>query len=343
MSHDYCTLFDSNYLARGLALYESLREHDPGAKLRVFCMDDGAKSILDRLDLPQLAAVGRDELESHDPELAAATHDRSQLEYCFTATPAAILASLEREPALDSITYLDADICFFSNPQPLFDELGDGSVQIAPHRYAPEHAHLESAFGIHNVEWLTFRNDDAGLEVLRWWRERCLDWCYYRVEDGKFGDQKYLDDWPTRFPAVRVLQNIGGGLAPWNVTRYRIHEHDERILVDDTPLIFYHFHSLILFSGPSLIVPWRGNQPRRITRVGPRLLVWTSAYDIAPAEEYLVWKPYLLRLSDALQRIRSVEPGFRAGFAGTRVPATRLARGVAAAAHRQFSKVTERG
>src|SRR5437762_9792470 len=98
MPRAYCTLFDSNYLPRGLALYESLRRHEPGATLRAFCMDGQAKTVLDRLALPGLVAISLAELEAFDPELPAVKHDRTPVEYCWTATPSVALHSLAREP-----------------------------------------------------------------------------------------------------------------------------------------------------------------------------------------------------------------------------------------------------
>jgi hypothetical protein len=57
--------------------------------------------------------------------------------------------------------------------------------------------------------------------VRQWWQERCIEWCFDRVEDGKLGDQKYLDDWPGRFPeSVHVLAQIDVLLAPWNARRF---------------------------------------------------------------------------------------------------------------------------
>ena len=40
-------------------------------------------------------------------------------------------------------------------------------------------------------------------------------------ETGRSGDQKYLDEWPERFPGrVHVLRHQGWTLAPWNATRF---------------------------------------------------------------------------------------------------------------------------
>ena len=144
------------------------------------------------------------------------------------------------------MTYLDADLMFFSDPEALFDEMGDASVLITPHRFAPEYAH-HAINGIYNVQFLPFRRDERGLTTLNWWHDRCIEWCYYRLEDGKLGDQKYLDDWPERFPGVHVLQHSGGGLAPWNISQYDVHEGPGgRVLVDDDPLVFFHYHRLQL-------------------------------------------------------------------------------------------------
>src|SRR5437588_871788 len=217
MGPEFCTLFDANYLPRGLALYESLKRYAPDARLRVFCMDEVAERILEGLALPDLTVISLAELERHDPDLASVKSDRSQVEYCWTSTPCVIRYCFDHEPELDRITYIDADVFFFSSPQPLLGELGSSSVQIVPHRYAPEYLQFEESSGIYNVEWLTFRRDHRGLAALNWWRERCIEWCYYRYEDGKLGDQKYLDDWPQRFDGVSVLEHVGGGVAPWNV------------------------------------------------------------------------------------------------------------------------------
>lgn len=314
MPRAYCTLFDSNYLPRGLALYESLRRHEPGSSLRVFCMDARTKGVLDGLDLPDLVPIALEELEAHDAELRAVKDDRTPVEYCWTATPSVALYCLEREAEIDLITYLDADVYFFSSAQPLFDEMGDDAVMIVPHRYAPELAHLEETSGIYNVELVSFRRDEDGLEALRWWRDRCIEWCYYRVEDGKLGDQKYLDDWPERFRRMHVLEHVGGGLAPWNVNRYRLSGRDGRVLVDDLPLVFYHFHALRLYRDRRLFLLGPASAPPTRFSAGDISFGWASGYETSSEEQRLVWDPYLEALGRALSLVRSVEPRFDAGF-----------------------------
>jgi len=230
--YNYCTLFDSNYLTRGLAMYESLKQHSGKFHLYIFAFDDKSHSLLQKLNLEFVTTISLKEFE--DEELLKVKDDRSAGEYCWTCTPSTIKYCIETYD-LDSCTYLDADLYFFDNPEILIEEMGDKSLMITEHRYTPEYDQSATS-GIYCVQFMTFKNDENGIKVLNWWRDSCNEWCYARHEDGKFGDQKYLDDWTTRFEGVHVLQNLGGGVAPWNVQQYDL--SDEKF-----KLIFYHFHN----------------------------------------------------------------------------------------------------
>lgn len=241
--YHFCSYFDRHYVARGLALYRSLARHAGAFKLYVLCMDRQAFAAVRDLDLPNLIPISLDQFEQGDDALLAAKANRTLIEYYFTCTPSLPLYVMNHFPDVDVVTYLDADLFFFGDPKPVFDELGDRSVLIARHRFPPGSEDLER-FGIFNVGLLSFRNDESGRACVTWWRERCLEWCYDRVEDGRFADQKYLDDWPTRFDNVVVLQNKGAGLGPWNVAGHERRNDGGSLVVGDDRLIFYHFHAL---------------------------------------------------------------------------------------------------
>lgn len=259
----FCTYFDRNYLTRGLALYASLKLHcrEPFV-LWVVCFDEESYERLTGLRLPGMRLIRRQEFEADDEGLAKARTDRSSVEYFWTCTPSVMLFVLGREPAIQAITYLDADLYFFSDPRPIFEEFANGSILIVGHRYSQEYTHFEVSAGIYNVGLMVFRRDSDGLGCLRWWRDKCIEWCFARFEDGKFGDQKYLDDWPSRFPNVIVSGHLGSGVAPWNLSRYRMRLGDEGISVNGQPLIFYHFHGLKIAS-PNAVIP--SEQVYRIT------------------------------------------------------------------------------
>jgi hypothetical protein len=243
--YHFCTYFDRNYLTRGLALYRSLEKHCHRLfVLWVVCFDDETHDRLMRLDLPGMRLIRRHEFEANDPALAKARTDRTSVEYFWTCTPSVMLFVLRQDPTIAVLTYLDADLYFFSDPEPIFREFGEGSILIIGHRYAPEHAHFAETAGIYNVGLMSFRSDSNGVCCLQWWRERCIEWCFARFEDGKFGDQKYLDDWPERFPGVVVLQHKGAGIGPWNLSAYRTDRCNGAVEVEGHPLIFYHFHGL---------------------------------------------------------------------------------------------------
>jgi len=255
MKKYYCTYFDRNYVYKALALIDSLRQHEEDDfEFFAICMDEISRLILEKLALPHVIPIPFHMIEERDDALLATKKDRTLVEYYWTTTPINILWLLENYPHIDVLTYLDADLYFYSSPAPIFEELGDQSILIHEHRFSPSMAYLAANNGRYNVGLLCFRNDEVGLKALRWWRERTIEWCYLRWEDGKMGDQMYLNDWQTRFERVVVLQHIGAGVAPWNHDQYHLKvDGQQNIWVNDVPLVFFHFHSLT-FVSPGLVV-----------------------------------------------------------------------------------------
>jgi hypothetical protein len=240
---NFCTLFNSFYLSRGLALYDSLLSQNIDFHLFIFSFDDACEDVIRRLNLSNATVIRLGEFET--PELLSVKGGRTAAEYCWTCTPFTIWHCIHAY-SLSHCTYVDADLLFFADPAVLTDEMGDKSVLITEHRYSRQHDQSELS-GIYCVQFVTFKNTSDGLTVLKWWMNACREWCYARFEDGKFGDQKYLDDWTTRFTGVHVLQHRGGGIAPWNATDYAYNIQSDSVYLTsqeggEIPLVFYHFH-----------------------------------------------------------------------------------------------------
>jgi hypothetical protein len=245
----YCTYFDHRYLDKGMALYQSMLEYCKDFTLFILCFSNECYKELQKLDLHRIIPIALEELENWDKDLLEAKTIRSIMEYYFTCTPSWPLYILEHFSQVDLITYLDSDLFFFSNPEPLFDEIQEKSIAIISHKFPPHFRHLEDR-GKYNVGWVSFRRDANGLACLAWYRESCLEWCYDRLENGKFADQKYLDYFPKKFMQVIELQHKGANLAPWNIDNYRINKNGPYLQVDDQQLIFYHFHGVKHIIGP---------------------------------------------------------------------------------------------
>jgi len=264
----YCTYFDSRYLTRGITLYESLRKQSTRPIcLWVLCLDEESHKILSSASLQGLRLVLLEELEHADPEFARAKSTRSLVEYFFTSTPCLPRYILNTYSDVEDITYVDGDLYFFSDPEQIFLDIGANSIAITPHRFAERNVKLEQ-LGIYNVAFNFFRRDTNGVDCLNWWRERCLEWCCDRLENGKFADQGYLNDWPERFHGVKVLDHPGINLAPWNVEDAKLTSRGGRICSHGEPLIFYHFHALKTLSDRLFNPCWENYEikPTRLLR-----------------------------------------------------------------------------
>ena len=77
---NFCTLFDSVYLSRGLAMYNSLNQHCKDFHLYIFAFDDKCYSVLKSLQLENATVISLSEFE--DGELLRVKPTRTRAEYC---------------------------------------------------------------------------------------------------------------------------------------------------------------------------------------------------------------------------------------------------------------------
>lgn len=237
---NYCTLFDSYYLAKGLALYESLIKQSPDAILYVMAFDDNCFNILDSLNLHNLVVENVKVIEND--KLLRIKQERTKAEYCWTCGPIVIDYFIDKHK-LDGIIYLDSDLFFIGNPQIAYAEVASSSIAITEQGISDSSAKL---LGRYCVQYLYFKNDSDGMAALHWWRDACLDWCYQRIEENRYGDQKYLDQFPVKFNNVHVVKNYGVGIAPWNMYRYDYDKESNTISYKgkEYPAVFFHMHGL---------------------------------------------------------------------------------------------------
>lgn len=300
---NFCTLFNYNYLARGLAMYESLERVCESFHLYVFAFDDACYTFLSENPRPNLTVISLNQFEY--AALLSIKSTRSMAEYCWTSTPFTILFCLENY-ALESCTYLDADMIFYQDPTPLITEMGEKSVLISEHRY-PKLYDQSWYSGIYCVQFMCFKNTEAGLTVLNWWKDKCIDWCYSYLDKGRFGDQKYLDDWPSRFESVHVMQHPGGGVAPWNLERYDFQQTNAGLQLrfrgrnDWQPLIFFHFHGVRFFTDNTVML------------AGP-------LYPISIMIKDLIYFPYVQLLMQIEKTVTELRPGSNPNGASGKAP-----------------------
>jgi hypothetical protein len=278
----FVTIFDSAFLPQGLALFFSLKKNCD-CKLWVICVDRESYDILEKLNLDGLMPLFLADFETE--ELKTIKGSRSRGEYCWTLTPFAPRFVFQADERVTRVTYVDADLFFLRDPRIIFSEFEESgkSILITEHAYAPEYD-LSETSGIYCVQFIIYKKE--GSEIARkWWEDKCIEWCYARYEDDKFGDQKYLDKWPVLFDNdVHVMKNKHLALAPWNASIYSY-----------TNAIFYHFQELRIVS---------------LNKVNFGL--HRSEYYVPKIVLDKIYKPYLLSLRQASNLL--LDAGFKPIF-----------------------------
>ena len=247
-----------------------MKQHLESFRLFVICVDEAARNKLLPWQGEDLHLLLLSEHET--PELLAIKPTRTRGEYCWTLTPFSFEFVFNTYPDVDTLTYLDADLFFLTSDDAIrqeFDASNKGAL-ITLHAFAPDYDQSATS-GKFCVQYLAFHRI-KGRNVRRDWQIKCLEWCFNRAENGRFGDQKYLDEWPVRFKdQVHILSALNAILAPWNAIRFPYSE-----------AAIWHFHGL------------------RLVEIDGRPQVqMDSAYNIPDMTIKHVYEPYVARLAQS--------------------------------------------
>ena len=235
----FCTLFDSNYISKGIALYLSIAKHTDDFMLYVMAMDKKCEEMLAEMHFAHMKVECIE--DNMYEKLIEAKNNRSRAEFCWTCGSVVTHIFFEKYQ-LPEITYLDSDLMFFNSPAIIYNELLEKNASIG---LSPHFIH-NTTFGIYCVQYVYFKRDENGVACLNWWKDECLKWCYSKLEEGKYGDQKYLDYMHQKFDGVVDIENRGAGVANWNMEQYK-YDFANRSLTfkgKQYPIVFFHYNGL---------------------------------------------------------------------------------------------------
>ena len=222
-------------------LYNSLKKHDKEFKMFIICIQDEVKNLLGKIIYENAVFIPIKDIETWDSELISVKSGRSEKEYAWTSKASIILYLLSNYAELNHIVWLDSDIVFYSDPQPIFNELKLCSILLTKEGFKGINKKLENIYGVFNTGLMGFKRNEYSIKRINWLRKKCIEWCYDWILPGKWSDQMYLNHWGKRFKEVRVIKNIGINTTAWNVQGCKARKIGNEIYLDNTKLIFYHY------------------------------------------------------------------------------------------------------
>lgn len=287
-----CTVVNKTYVFKFLALYYSLLETKSNFKLWTLCVDNKTYFLLKNLGLKKLALVKQKEIE--DQELLSAKIGRTTREYTWTSKPAFIYHLLISHKDINDLIYTDADMAFFQSPKQILKEVGNHSVGITHHNFSKELEYKGKQVGEYNSGIVYLKNNKTGRRCSKFWKNKCIEFCYYKPHALGVGDQMYLSLFPKKFPDTYVFKNKAINFGPWSIGSSKIKKNKGKILIDGKPLVCFHFHQFQIHS-PQTFTPVVGYKI-------PKILM-RNIY--SKYEEYI---------KHGTKTVKESEPSYRYGF-----------------------------
>ena len=301
---NYCTLGDVKYLPNLICLIDSIHKnfkHD--YKIHVLALDDKVYNFIKKnrsnknVVVYQLKQIEEDfdikAIKFLPPGNEAISNANSSgknpqfVQFCWALAPCFSNWLMKR--IKNSVTYVDADILFYSDLNSFFSELGNKSIGLVRHRIP----YLYTS-GEFNVGMVHFENDGPGRSALNFWCNVMKNPSNsYQPGFGTCGDQKYLEMVNSIYAKhVKIIDEGFGHLAPWNVTQ---HEYDnEKIIWKDKKqnLVYFHFAHFVIENQESYRASYKNEW------------IWGDPLKVNSFVKNL-YNDYFLKMKSAIKEIES--------------------------------------
>jgi hypothetical protein len=290
----FTTVVSVNYIYKFLAMQASLEKCCHSYHLFVLCVDMEAFSVLKCLPLNNVTLIELKDIEKD--EILEAKNNRNYYEYCWTLKSFILNYVFKNYTDTKYYAHIDADLFFFTDPKQIIKEDPNASLFITDHNNSRRFLHTYKTSGIYNSGFVCCKNDNIGNSAVEWWYKKCLEKCALiaDVEEGLYGDQKYIEKWPELFPSVHVVRTKGANVAQWNIQNYYTHQRDGEVFVNNDKLIFYHFSGLSIISESEFSL--------------------STFYKIDLYALNYIYLPYIKLLSEYMGIVTQLFPDFKQGL-----------------------------
>ena len=230
---NFCCLSDINYLSRFLILYESAIKFNSHTKFFVLALDSRIFKLLKEKKLENVKIVKLSVVERKYKYLKIAKKNRSLIEYYFTLS-SFFIKYIRSTFNIIHCYYIDSDIIFVRDFKKENHRYLNHSIVIIKQNW-------KEKFGKFNVGLIFFNfKFKETSKILNRWSKECFDWCYDKCEEGKYADQKYLDQWPNQTRHLLIIEPENSVMAPWDLKKDNI-----PLLARERKTFYaYHYHDL---------------------------------------------------------------------------------------------------
>jgi hypothetical protein len=239
------TLCSLNYMHQAITLRESLLKHNPDYKFIIGLVD----KINDKVDKKLIESFEMIEVDTvmSAPILKDMTKRYNIIEL-NTAVKPYYFEYLFNHYNPEHVTYFDPDIMIFnrlSTIEKIYEE--GNNLIVTPHATTPKEKgpQTDIAFikaGIFNFGFVSMRNTETCVNLVKWWQRRLFESCYLNTPVGLCVDQLWMNLSVCYTDKSYILRDVGHNMAPWNLHERTLSKREGIVYVNEkTPLTFFHF------------------------------------------------------------------------------------------------------